>query len=545
MGGEWTTAQSGGPSPCPSPPVPTLHQAEANATEQPGAAEPALDALAALAPLAARVAVDLYPKCFDLPDGPAYRAAFEAKWRARGAARVAFVDSARLHAAVLAFSAETLTPLDAAGGVGRGGAVLVAFRGTDGAYQRLLNRWVVMAPAELPAPPRPRQQRRRRQQQCGAADGTATAAAETVRVHVHSAWWHSLQAALPQLTRAIDAALETLGGDDEQQQQRRPQVFFAGHSLGGAFAQLLAVLLAPRESVRVGGVVAMGAPRVGDAAFAAHYAALLGGRTLCFVNAGDDVPALPPTIPGLLPYAPLPERCLVRVDRSGLEGAVAEAQQQQQHQTAGVGSSTPPLARAASDDGSDLGGALAASAAAPWERSALAGCDSVASVLSCNSIASSGGGAGGDRPPCRCGQGPGAAGAALLRAWFEIGLAIDSAPAAVIGGGYGGGSCGGCGGCGGGSCGPSAAPGGCEDVLLPRACAACGGARPLTPGQRRRWRELAMRHSDLVHVAAVDEWCALRRRWREWREQQRGQQQAQRQRRRQQAAKVPAQRAAW
>ena len=68
----------------------------------------------------------------------------------------------------------------------------------------------------------------------------------------------------------------------------------AGYSLGGGVSVLLASMLA-REGVDVRGVYTFGAPRVGDARFAAWYAAHgLDARTWAYATPRDPVPSLPP-----------------------------------------------------------------------------------------------------------------------------------------------------------------------------------------------------------------------------------------------------------
>lgn len=77
----------------------------------------------------------------------------------------------------------------------------------------------------------------------------------------------------------------------------RAQVWITGHSLGGALAILLGHTL-PDLSFSVGGVYTFGQPRVGNAGFAAHYTARLGGRTWRIVNAEDPVPRVPGVLMG-------------------------------------------------------------------------------------------------------------------------------------------------------------------------------------------------------------------------------------------------------
>lgn len=68
------------------------------------------------------------------------------------------------------------------------------------------------------------------------------------------------------------------------------ELYFTGHSLGGALATLAAVYLDSLPHP----LVTFGAPRVGNPEFCSH----LPEETWRFINAGDPVPYLPPNIPG-------------------------------------------------------------------------------------------------------------------------------------------------------------------------------------------------------------------------------------------------------
>jgi triacylglycerol lipase len=82
-------------------------------------------------------------------------------------------------------------------------------------------------------------------------------------------------------------------------------LWFAGHSLGGALALLAAARMEPVSKVQ--GVYVFGAPRIGDKAFAKGYAP----RAFGFLNNNDVVPRLP-----TFPYADLGE--LRYIDSSGI-----------------------------------------------------------------------------------------------------------------------------------------------------------------------------------------------------------------------------------
>jgi thioesterase domain-containing protein len=70
--------------------------------------------------------------------------------------------------------------------------------------------------------------------------------------------------------------------------------FFVGHSLGGALAMLAALDIQKRGG-NVAGLVTLGQPRVGNAAFAAEAAKVLQGKIKRFVNGNDPFPHMPPT----------------------------------------------------------------------------------------------------------------------------------------------------------------------------------------------------------------------------------------------------------
>jgi pimeloyl-ACP methyl ester carboxylesterase len=116
-------------------------------------------------------------------------------------------------------------------------------------------------------------------------------------------------------------------------------VYFCGHSLGAAMAALAAhrfvterpdgTKRSPDETAacvsRVQGVYALGMPRVGDAAFAAEYNALLGSRTFRLIHGYDIVPKVPPfSLPFGYRHVGRPIVCesLGRFDGSTLAAAV-------------------------------------------------------------------------------------------------------------------------------------------------------------------------------------------------------------------------------
>lgn len=88
------------------------------------------------------------------------------------------------------------------------------------------------------------------------------------------------------LVDELTPLLEGLRGDGVE------QVWFTGHSLGGAVAQLLALHF-HRGHVPIGRVMVFGAPAPGQSEWREHYAPLA-SRTHRFQNDGDLIACLPP-----------------------------------------------------------------------------------------------------------------------------------------------------------------------------------------------------------------------------------------------------------
>ena len=70
-------------------------------------------------------------------------------------------------------------------------------------------------------------------------------------------------------------------------------VWFTGHSLGGALAEMAAARATLESGIPVQGVYTFGQPRVGDDAFAKEMQATLGSRIFRFINNVDIVPRVP------------------------------------------------------------------------------------------------------------------------------------------------------------------------------------------------------------------------------------------------------------
>lgn len=100
---------------------------------------------------------------------------------------------------------------------------------------------------------------------------------------VHSGFYDTLASGFAALEPELTAARD-LG----------KKVFFAGHSLGGACAQM-AALKAKSLGVDVAQLYAFSSPRVGDAAFGAALELLLGERLYRINNGLDITPHVPPS----------------------------------------------------------------------------------------------------------------------------------------------------------------------------------------------------------------------------------------------------------
>jgi hypothetical protein len=107
--------------------------------------------------------------------------------------------------------------------------------------------------------------------------------------HVHRGFvlalnsvWHDVKTALEQFRRE---SVEE--GKDE------PEVWFTGHSLGGALAALAAVRYG-----RDCGVYSVGTPRIGDAAFCESFDKKVSKRSFVHINNTDVITHLPPLFMG-------------------------------------------------------------------------------------------------------------------------------------------------------------------------------------------------------------------------------------------------------
>jgi hypothetical protein len=120
---------------------------------------------------------------------------------------------------------------------------------------------------------------------------------------VHPGFYEAMRALLPDVTASISAACRL--------NAQASNVWFTGHSMGGALAILMAAYLqdsnfiAPVGSTKkpthgcttnlnIAGVFGLENPKVGNADFARHYAKIgLASRTLVYMYGGDPVPMIP------------------------------------------------------------------------------------------------------------------------------------------------------------------------------------------------------------------------------------------------------------
>jgi triacylglycerol lipase len=112
----------------------------------------------------------------------------------------------------------------------------------------------------------------------------------------------TVQAKLDVLHQGFSDAVETVWPTIKSAIEGRPDseknLFFTGHSLGGALA-LIAAERAMRESgIRANAVYTFGGPRTGGQTFFDQYTPGLGDRTFRLVHGDDIVPTVPPSVRG-------------------------------------------------------------------------------------------------------------------------------------------------------------------------------------------------------------------------------------------------------
>lgn len=107
---------------------------------------------------------------------------------------------------------------------------------------------------------------------------------------VHYAWQHIALTMAAHLEKLLSAA-------------NPKQIFFVGHSLGGALAILLATFWNAKDDGSHAHAVTWAAPCPGDKDFAYVCRELMGDRIICFVNGMDVVPKVPSAMLGFVPAA--------------------------------------------------------------------------------------------------------------------------------------------------------------------------------------------------------------------------------------------------
>lgn len=96
--------------------------------------------------------------------------------------------------------------------------------------------------------------------------------------------------AVNSVMRDIQAVIANRGADEQP-------LFFTGHSMGGALANI-AALRALEADVQATGVYTFGGPRAGGQDFFDRYTPKLGDRTFRLVRGHDIVPTVPPGLAG-------------------------------------------------------------------------------------------------------------------------------------------------------------------------------------------------------------------------------------------------------
>jgi pimeloyl-ACP methyl ester carboxylesterase len=106
---------------------------------------------------------------------------------------------------------------------------------------------------------------------------------------VHRGFWSAYQS----LRRAMLAPLQTW--NKPWFGFNRPQIWIAGHSLGGALATLATVDLTDDPRFRIQGTMTFGQPMLFNAAAAAQFDRRFSSSTIRVINGSDPVSRIPPT----------------------------------------------------------------------------------------------------------------------------------------------------------------------------------------------------------------------------------------------------------
>jgi hypothetical protein len=129
----------------------------------------------------------------------------------------------------------------------------------------------------------------------------------TEQFDVHAGFYRNVRATRFRIAEALRAALDrqpiiepTAEGVSEESLHKLQALYIAGHSLGGALAALMGILLRQDKTywTELGpvlkGIYTFGQPMVGSPDLASHYDTdEIGRRTYRFIYEGDPVPRLP------------------------------------------------------------------------------------------------------------------------------------------------------------------------------------------------------------------------------------------------------------
>jgi triacylglycerol lipase len=115
-------------------------------------------------------------------------------------------------------------------------------------------------------------------------------APDSIRGKIHSGFKSRYVQDKKTVFQIIDNVYDKL----TQENKSKPKMYFAGHSLGGAIAQLMALGYSlHNNSCNINGIYLYGCPRIGNAEYVEYYNSHLGNYTYQHVNEGDPVSKIP------------------------------------------------------------------------------------------------------------------------------------------------------------------------------------------------------------------------------------------------------------
>ncbi len=124
---------------------------------------------------------------------------------------------------------------------------------------------------------------------------------------IHGGFYRNVRATRYAVVTALQLALngQSVMGNGETMKNRLERIYITGHSLGGAMAALMGVMLKMEPvyqpiAERMGAIYTFGQPMIGNQIFARACAQhpFLGGNVFRYIFGHDIVPALPPTASG-------------------------------------------------------------------------------------------------------------------------------------------------------------------------------------------------------------------------------------------------------